>query len=150
MRRSFSGVFGFAALAMMVACGGGDQATEETEAPASTAAQPPAETSGMNTANLPEGVTAEMVAEGKTIFEGAGLCYTCHGPDAKGTTLAPDLTDDQWLNIQSRDYEAIVGIVTNGVPQPVQYPSPMVARGGSSITDDQVRAVAAYVFSLGQ
>ena len=35
---------------------------------------------------------------GKAIFTGKGLCAACHGPDAKGTALAPNLTDDEWLH----------------------------------------------------
>src|SRR5690606_26526605 len=102
-------------------------------------------TGGM--AQLPEGVTQEMVTAGQQVFQGAGICITCHGPDAKGTPLAPDLTDQTRINIDG-SYDAIVQLVTNGVPQPVEHPSPMPPKGGSQITDEQVRQVAAYVYSL--
>jgi mono/diheme cytochrome c family protein len=91
-----------------------------------------------------------MVAQGDTIFHNQGLCFTCHNADSKGTANAPDLTDDVWINITGRNYDEIVGLVTTGVAQPKQFPTPMPPKGGSTITDDQVRAVAAYVFSLGQ
>jgi mono/diheme cytochrome c family protein len=151
MRRFFGVVTSIAALGVLAACGGGgDAGTGDTGAmattPAATAAQP---TGGMAMA-LPPGVTAAMVAQGDSIFHGAGLCLSCHGPDAKGTTLAPDLTDETWLNLTGRNYDEIVALVTTGVATPKQYPSPMIARGGSQITDDQVKAVAAYVYSLGQ
>ena len=45
--------------------------------------------------NLPSGVTAAMIQEGNQIFHGPGNCFTCHGQDAKGTSLAPDLTVGQ-------------------------------------------------------
>ena len=38
--------------------------------------------------------------------------------------------------------------ITDGVPQPKQYRSPMPAMGGAQLTPDQVSAVAAYVWSL--
>ncbi len=152
MRRLVNTVVGGIALTMFAACGGGDQGQTTQQAPAATAAAKP--DSGMamgNMANmqLPAGVTMEMVAQGDSIFHGAGQCQTCHGADAKGTPLAPDLTDDTWLNTTGRNYDEIVKLVTTGVPQPKQHPSPMPAKGGSTITDDQVKAVAAYVLSLG-
>jgi mono/diheme cytochrome c family protein len=97
---------------------------------------------------LPEGVTEAMVAEGKTIFEGQGGCAACHGASGEGTALAPNLTDADWLNVSAKNYDEIVGIITNGVPEPKQFPSPMLPKAGTQITDDQVRAAAAYVYTL--
>ncbi len=96
--------------------------------------------------NLPQGVTAQMINDGNQIFHGPGNCFTCHGADAKGTSLAPDLTATTHLWVS--DYPSYVKLVTNGVPQPKQHPAPMPAKGGSTITDDQVKAVAAYEWSL--
>jgi cbb3-type cytochrome c oxidase subunit III len=99
-------------------------------------------------ASLPEGATADMVAQGQQIFTSTGNCFTCHGADAKGTALAPNLTDAEWLNITGK-YDEIQGIVKNGVPQPKSHPAPMPAMGGAQLSDDQVKQVAAYVWSLG-
>lgn len=96
---------------------------------------------------LPEGVTVAMAREGQDIFHGEGVCVTCHLRQGAGGPLAPDLTDDVWLNIDG-EYESIVNIVTTGVPQPIEHPGQMLARAGTSITDDQIRAVAAYVYTL--
>ena len=96
---------------------------------------------------LPEGVTVEMVTEGQSIFHAAGICYTCHTQGGQGGPLAPDLTDDLWLNVDG-EYESIVELVNTGVPQPVEHPGQMQPRAGMPLTDDQVRAVAAYVFTL--
>ena len=63
--------------------------------------------------SLPEGVTAEMVAKGKKIFGGPGLCMACHGPQGKGLT-GPDLTDSTWLHFDG-SYQAIVKIVLGGI-----------------------------------
>lgn len=129
----------------MAACGGGDGAppAEEAQEPAAEAAAPAAAAD----MNLPDGVTAAMVAEGQGIFMGEGICYTCHMEGGVGGPLAPDLTDDEWLNIEGT-YETIVQNIMTGVLEPVEYPSPMLPKGGSSITDEQVRAVGAYVWTL--
>ena len=96
---------------------------------------------------LPEGVTVAMAQEGQDIFHGEGVCVTCHLREGVGGPLAPDLTDDIWLNIDG-EYESMVNIIMTGVPTPQEHPGQMLARAGTSITDDQVRAVAAYVYTL--
>jgi mono/diheme cytochrome c family protein len=96
---------------------------------------------------LPSGVTAEMVADGRKQF--GTTCVVCHGPDAGGTQLAPSLRDGEWLNI-SGGYEEIVTLIHTGVPAPKQHPVPMPPRGGGPFTEEQVRALAAYVYSMGQ
>src|SRR5688572_29935876 len=78
------------------------------ETPAATPAAP---------ANLPEGVTADMVTQGNQIFTSTGNCFTCHGMDAKGTALAPNLADAEWINVDGT-YAAIVNLVKTGVPTP--------------------------------
>lgn len=94
---------------------------------------------------LPIGVTAPIIDEGQQIFTQA--CFLCHGESAEGTPMAPNLTDAECLHGDG-SYEFIVELVSTGVPQPRQSIVPMLPRGGSDLTDDQVRAVAAYVWSL--
>jgi mono/diheme cytochrome c family protein len=92
----------------------------------------------------------QQIALGDSIFHGqvaGGTCTACHGQDAKGTAIAPNLTDAEWLNGDG-SYDFIVKTITNGVPQPKQHPAPMPPKGGASLTDDQVKAAAAYVYSL--
>jgi len=92
----------------------------------------------------------QQIALGDSIFHGqvaGGTCTACHGQDAKGTAVAPNLTDSQWLNGDG-SYDFIVNTVTNGVPKPKEHPAPMPPKGGAQLTDDQVKAVAAYVYSL--
>ncbi len=96
---------------------------------------------------LPEGVTAKMVEEGQKIFAGSGTCLTCHGEKGLGTPVAPNLSDDKWLNIDGT-FDAIVKLVNTGVPQPKEHMVPMLPRAGIELTDEQVRAVAAYVWTL--
>jgi glucose/arabinose dehydrogenase/mono/diheme cytochrome c family protein len=118
-------------------------------------AKPPEGThpdAGAAAANLavPAGATQAMVALGDRIYHGqvgAATCTGCHGADAKGTPLGPDLTDTQWL-WSDGSYAAIAKTITDGVPQPKQYRSPMPPMGGAELTRDQVSAVAAYIWGL--
>ena len=109
---------------------------------------PPLPPVDVDPAILPAGVTVAMVQEGQEIFNGnTGICFTCHVREGRGGALAPSLVDDEWLNIDG-GYESVVGIVLKGVPEPQQYPGMMQPRAGMPLTDEQVRAVAAYVFTL--
>jgi mono/diheme cytochrome c family protein len=98
-------------------------------------------------AQSPAGVTPAAITQGDSIFHGKGNCYACHGANAEGT-VGPNLTDAEWLHSDG-SYDAIVKQVTTGVPKE-QSKSGIVMppRGGSTITDDEVKAVAAYVYSL--
>jgi mono/diheme cytochrome c family protein len=78
---------------------------------------------------------------------GAGLCLACHGPDGKGLT-GPNLTDQEWLQIDG-SYDQIVKQVLTGVDEKRSKTGQiMPPKGGSSISDADVKAVAAYVWSL--
>ncbi len=92
-------------------------------------------------------ITDARVRSGAVIFSGKGNCSMCHKGDGTGTPLGPDLTDDVWINI-SGDYSSIIENIRTGVPMPEQYPTPMPAMGGAKLTDEEVCAVAAYVWSL--
>ncbi len=139
-------------LALFLACGGGDSggsagsgaddAGEPTEAVPASAE----EALAIDESLLPEGVTVAMVEEGRDLFSGGGICHTCH-LDGTGGPLAPDLTDDQWLNVDG-EYRSIVELVKTGVPQPVKHPGTMLPRAGMPLTDAQVEAVAAYAYML--
>src|SRR5580692_5378098 len=104
------------------------------------------------TASLPvaAGATKDMVALGDRIYHGqvgGATCTGCHGVNAKGTPLGPDLTTSHWL-WGDGSYPAIAKIITAGVAQPKQYRSPMPPMGGSQLTPDQVSALAAYIWGL--
>jgi mono/diheme cytochrome c family protein len=90
-----------------------------------------------------------MVEEGKGIFNGAGICMSCHGPAGEGIpNLGASLADDEWLHVDG-SYESIVDNIMTGVTaQESSSGIPMPAKGGTAITDDQVNAVAAYVWTL--
>ena len=96
---------------------------------------------------LPAGVTQAMVDKGNEIFHKQGLCYACHGQDAKGL-VGPNLTDDVWLHSKGSFEELVVQVAKGVTKEESKSGVPMPAKGGSSISDDDVKAVAAYVFSL--
>ena len=96
---------------------------------------------------LPLGVTQELIDKGNGIFHKDGLCYACHGTDAKGM-VGPNLTDDVWIHSKG-SYDEIVAQVMKGVSKEESKSGVvMPPKGGSSISDDDVKAVAAYVWSL--
>jgi len=98
-------------------------------------------------AQAPAAVTPAAIAEGDSIFHSKGNCYACHGTNAQGA-VGPNLTDAEWIHSDG-SYDAIVKQVTTGVPQAESKSGiTMPPRGGSTISDDEVKAVAAYVYSL--
>ena len=110
-------------------------------AAATVAAQTPAGES------LPPGVTAAMVAQGRSIFTGRGTCFACHAPDGRGG-VGPSLADSMWLH-SAGDYEGVVATITSGVNARASRSGVvMPPRGGTPLSDEELRAVAAYVWSL--
>jgi mono/diheme cytochrome c family protein len=98
-------------------------------------------------AQAPAAVTPALIAQGDSIFHSKGNCYACHGANAQGA-VGPNLTDAEWIHSDG-SYDAIVKQVTTGVPQNESKSGIMMPpKGGSSITGDEVKAVAAYVYSL--
>lgn len=95
----------------------------------------------------PAGATATDVQEGQKIFTSTGNCYTCHGQTGGGTAMAPALNDQKWMHVDG-SWEQIQKIVHAGVPKPKEHPAPMPAMGGASLSDAQVKQVAAYVYSV--
>lgn len=98
----------------------------------------------------PPGATPAMVALGNRIYHGqvgGATCAGCHGANAKGSPLGPDLTDKKWLWSDGSD-AGIAKTITQGVAKPKEYPSPMPPMGGVQLTTAQVSALAAYIWAL--
>lgn len=95
----------------------------------------------------PAGATAADVTAGEQIFSATGNCFTCHGQNGAGTAMAPALNDQQWVNVDG-SFAALQQIINSGVAQPKQFPAAMPAKGGAPLTDQQVKQVAAYVYSI--
>lgn len=126
------------------ACGGApdrpptDTVAGESQAPVVPAAATP-----------PPAGEQGRLALGGDIFNGraaGGICFTCHGQNAVGTQMAPNLTDQTWIHGDG-SVEFIANTIRTGVPQPKEYPAMMPPFAGM-LTDDQIRAIAEYVYSL--
>ena len=107
---------------------------------------------GAAAAALPvaKGATPAMVALGDRIYHGqvgGAACTGCHGSDATGSPLGPDLTGKTWL-WSDGSYAGIGKTITDGVMHPKRYRSPMPPKGGAELSPDQVSAVAAYIWGL--
>jgi mono/diheme cytochrome c family protein len=100
----------------------------------------------------PAAVTPAAIAMGDSIYHARG-CRNCHGPDAKGRTNGPDLTSGKFLHMNGT-FDDFVRIITNGIPltavKDTSHKRAMPARGGppTPLTDDQIKGVAAYLWSL--
>jgi glucose/arabinose dehydrogenase/mono/diheme cytochrome c family protein len=96
------------------------------------------------------GITPSMVALGDSIYRGqvgGGTCTGCHGQNATGTPLAPDLTDQQWI-WGDGSLASITRTIRQGVPAPKQHNGVMPPMGGAQLTPAQLAAVGAYVYAL--
>jgi glucose/arabinose dehydrogenase/mono/diheme cytochrome c family protein len=100
---------------------------------------------------VPDGATRDMVMLGDRIYhgkEGGAACAGCHGANATGSPQGPSLTSGKWL-WSDGSLVGILKVITEGVPQPKQYRSPMPAMGGSQLTPNQASALAAYIWGIG-
>ena len=150
-----------AAAALLAGCepgavGGYDKVVyrDEVTVPRSSFPDPPPVTPGASAggtaarivaANLPQGVTQEMVDQGQDLY--GTVCAACHGQGGTGSAAAPPLNDSDWIHI-SGQFPEIVTIINNGVPNPRQYGAAMPPRGGGSFDDAQIQAISAYVYAL--
>jgi mono/diheme cytochrome c family protein len=143
MRRPFS----VSALVLFAACGGGASGNAADSAQAAPSPEPPAATASFD----PSTITPAMLAVGDSLFHGligATSCQACHGADGAQATVAPDLTDAEWLHSDG-SWEGIYKTVVSGVSVPKKFTSMMPPYGGVPMTEEHTRAVTAYVYSLG-
>jgi mono/diheme cytochrome c family protein len=138
----FSTLVAAAAVVALAACHHGAAATGA--APASGAA--------MKAPAKPAAVTAANIALGDSLFNN-GACQRCHGKGGVGAANAPALDGKKWVQLQTGSFEEIVQVITLGVPQTaIKDPShrfAMRSRGGPmNLTDPQIQALAAYVWTL--
>lgn len=135
----------------IAACSSGSATTSSAPTPAS--AQSGATTTAKATSGgLPAGVTTAMIAEGDSLFHAAS-CVRCHGADAKGAQNGPSLMGPTFMHVNGT-YEDFVRLIMSGVPadsiKDKTHRFAMRPKGGGQtpLTDDQVKAVAAYVYTL--
>jgi mono/diheme cytochrome c family protein len=125
--------------------GGAAPAVAQTPDAAATPAKPEAAAP----AGAAAGYSPELVAKGDALFHGSGNCYACHGSKAEGL-VGPNLTDAEWIHSKG-SYDEIVVQINQGVPkEKAKSGIPMPPKGGATLSDDDVKAIAAYVHSLGR
>jgi mono/diheme cytochrome c family protein len=92
---------------------------------------------------------AERAARGRLLFEGKGLCFSCHGKDGEGV-LGPNtrLAGRPLVHAQPT-VAAVAALIKSGVDSAHSTSGQvMPARGGSRLSDADVDAVAQYVLEL--
>ncbi|HEX6059841.1 MAG TPA: c-type cytochrome [Gemmatimonadaceae bacterium] len=98
-----------------------------------------------------DSTSSALIARGDSIFHGrvgGALCATCHGPRGAGIPgLAPRLSDARWLHGDG-GMDFLARIIGSGVAKPKENAGMMPPFGGTPLTPEQHRAVAAYVHSL--
>lgn len=99
----------------------------------------------------PPGATSAEVELGGRIYRGevaSAPCAGCHGTDAKGSPLGPDLTSSSKSLWTDGSLASITRVITDGVPKPKAYGAPMPPKGGAQLTNSEVSALAAYIWAL--
>jgi cytochrome c oxidase cbb3-type subunit 3 len=82
--------------------------------------------------------TAELLAEGKAIF--IKNCVSCHGPEAQGASIGPNLTDEYWIH--KGGIKDIFKTIKNGVQEKGMIP------WGQQLSNAQIAAAATFIKSL--
>ncbi len=101
---------------------------------------------------VPDSITPERVLAGSVTFNG-GSCIVCHAVAGRGSgRWAPDLSDGEWLHSEG-DFDGIWATIYWGVKKedfkatkPRRFE--MHPKGGMPIEWEQVRELAAYVWTI--
>jgi cytochrome c oxidase cbb3-type subunit 3 len=78
------------------------------------------------------------IAEGKKIY--AGTCFPCHGANAEGNAVGPNLTDEYWLHGGSLG--DVFKTVVNGVPDKGMQ------AWGKTFSPTDIRNLSSFILSL--
>jgi glucose/arabinose dehydrogenase/cytochrome c5 len=96
---------------------------------------------------VPPGATSQQVVRGEKLY-GEQSCSGCHASNGKGTPFGPDLTSGKWL-WGDGSLGSITKVIADGVAAPKEYKSVMPPMGGGTVSDADLKAIAAYVWALG-
>ena len=81
------------------------------------------------------------IEEGRELYMGNNLCYTCHGNNGEGL-VGPNLADELWIHGCSP--EDVARSITEGYPD-----RGMIAYGnGARLQDEQVQSLISYIASI--
>ncbi|MEZ4666322.1 MAG: cytochrome c [Anaerolineae bacterium] len=127
-------------------------ATTATPAPTNTPQQATADTGAAaprTSGNTAVNYDPALVAQGQQLFT---LCSACHGPDAKGlpklgknlveSEFVHSLSDEELLTFVKTGRPLWDALNTTGIDMPPKG-------GNPALTDDEIRAIIAYVRTLG-
>jgi cytochrome c oxidase cbb3-type subunit 3 len=93
--------------------------------------------------------SSALIARGDAVFHGPGNCYACHGSKGEGL-VGPNLTDAEWIHSKGTLAEIEAQIQQGISKEESKSGIPMPPKGGSTISDEDIKACAAYVHSLSQ
>ena len=82
---------------------------------------------------------AASISAGKDIFT-AMNCATCHGTNAEGNVIGPNLTDNYWLH--GCKFTEVFNLIKNG------FPTKGMTAFKAQLSDEKIQKVASYVISL--
>lgn len=96
----------------------------------------------------PPEVTDSAVTRGRHVYLGPANCVACHGESGRGTADGPPLNDRAWLTGSGTYREILEQVLhgTSGLESKTGRPMPV--RGWMPTSDEDVEAVAAYVWRL--
>ncbi len=135
----------FGLLASLMTAGAAPAAAQASSETSATPAAPQS-TSEAPAVGAP---SSALIAQGDAVFHGPGNCYACHGSKGEGL-VGPNLTDAEWIHSKGT-LEDIEAQIIHGIPKEESKSGiPMPPRGGSTISDEDIKACAAYVLSLSQ
>lgn len=105
-----------------------------------------------------QNASADDIEKGKTVYNGAGACATCHGPLGLGDGPASAALNPKPANFQIGNYridtngdgkagteEDLYNIITDGAQK---YGGSMMMVGRSDIPEDDRKALVKFVLSL--
>ena len=101
--------------------------------------------------SFPPGMTLDLVRLGDSLFHRQAACFACHGTEGEGLPAAGDAISVGLSYVQP-EWQAIDSLISTGIPDALtRSPITMPARGArSDLTDQQLKAVAAYVWAISQ
>lgn len=134
--------FGLIVSLIMAAAPAAAQTSSETSA---TPATPQATSEAPAAGESP----SALIARGEAVYNGPGNCYACHGAKAAGL-VGPNLTDAEWIHSKGTLEDIEKQIIEGVSKEEAKSGIPMPPKGGSTISDEDIKACAAYVHSLSQ
>lgn len=132
----------FGLLLSVMTAGAVPAAAQTGAANSATPATPP------TNSEAPAGAAVSpLIAQGDAVFHGPGNCYACHGSKGEGL-VGPSLTDSEWIHSKGTLADIEAQILNGVTKEESKSGIPMPPKGGSTISDEDVKALAAYVYSL--